>query len=185
MVSYTTTISTFSSQLQDAECRAVCWLWHGTYTQPLVPQRCATSSALILSDRNGHGCMLQYALLHLFGYKVTLDDLKDFRVCSNGLFLNVELTNADSCIRKSTVSLLDTQNVRIQRVLKLLPALLVKDSPMLLVSQLHKPTQQPYSTSLASNSSITTPFASLEMDVLWRVLPAKLLALLVIFNWGI
>lgn len=30
--------------------------------------------------RNGHGCMLQYALLHLFGYDVTLDDLKNFRV---------------------------------------------------------------------------------------------------------
>lgn len=29
---------------------------------------------------NGHGCMLQYALLHLFGYQVTLDDLKNFRV---------------------------------------------------------------------------------------------------------
>ncbi|KAJ9656105.1 Transketolase [Neophaeococcomyces mojaviensis] len=28
---------------------------------------------------NGHGCMLQYALLHLFGYKVTMDDLKSFR----------------------------------------------------------------------------------------------------------
>lgn len=28
---------------------------------------------------NGHGCMLQYALLHLFGYKVTMDDLKHFR----------------------------------------------------------------------------------------------------------
>jgi len=28
---------------------------------------------------NGHGCMLQYALVHLFGYKVTLDDLKSFR----------------------------------------------------------------------------------------------------------
>ncbi|KAJ5291738.1 Transketolase C-terminal/Pyruvate-ferredoxin oxidoreductase domain II [Penicillium angulare] len=28
---------------------------------------------------NGHGCMLQYALLHLFGYKLTLDDLKNFR----------------------------------------------------------------------------------------------------------
>ncbi|KAG2415187.1 transketolase 1 [Aspergillus terreus] len=28
---------------------------------------------------NGHGCMLQYALLHLFGYKVSLDDLKNFR----------------------------------------------------------------------------------------------------------
>ncbi|KAI9804522.1 MAG: hypothetical protein M1825_001421 [Sarcosagium campestre] len=28
---------------------------------------------------NGHGCMLQYALLHLYGYKVTIDDLKAFR----------------------------------------------------------------------------------------------------------
>ena len=27
--------------------------------------------------------MLQYALLHLFGYKVSLDDLKNFRVSSN------------------------------------------------------------------------------------------------------
>ncbi|MCJ1446006.1 MAG: Transketolase [Stictis urceolatum] len=28
---------------------------------------------------NGHGCMLQYALLHLFGYGVSLEDLKQFR----------------------------------------------------------------------------------------------------------
>ncbi|EHA18208.1 hypothetical protein ASPNIDRAFT_207951 [Aspergillus niger ATCC 1015] len=28
---------------------------------------------------NGHGCMLQYALLHLFGYQVSMDDLKSFR----------------------------------------------------------------------------------------------------------
>ncbi|RPA84563.1 transketolase [Ascobolus immersus RN42] len=28
---------------------------------------------------NGHGCMLQYALLHLFGYDLTIDDLKAFR----------------------------------------------------------------------------------------------------------
>jgi len=28
---------------------------------------------------NGHGCMLQYALLHLFGYGVSIDDLKAFR----------------------------------------------------------------------------------------------------------
>ncbi|KAI9835055.1 MAG: hypothetical protein M1819_002607 [Sarea resinae] len=28
---------------------------------------------------NGHGCMLQYALLHLFGYAVSLDDIKAFR----------------------------------------------------------------------------------------------------------
>ena len=129
--------------------------------------------------------MLQYALLHLFGYKVTLDDIKDFRVSPCELSSNIGLTIADSYIRKSTASLLDIQNVRIHRVLKLLRALLVKDSPMLLVSQLHKPTQQPFLTSLALNSSITTPFASSEMAVLWRVLPAKLLVLLVIFNWGI
>ncbi|ROT41539.1 transketolase [Sodiomyces alkalinus F11] len=28
---------------------------------------------------NGHGCMLQYALLHLFGYELSIDDLKAFR----------------------------------------------------------------------------------------------------------
>lgn len=28
---------------------------------------------------NGHGCMLQYALLHLSGYALTIDDLKQFR----------------------------------------------------------------------------------------------------------
>lgn len=28
---------------------------------------------------NGHGCMLQYALLHLYGYDYSIDDLKHFR----------------------------------------------------------------------------------------------------------
>ncbi|KAM3079398.1 Transketolase [Clarireedia jacksonii] len=28
---------------------------------------------------NGHACMLQYALLHLYGYKLSMDDLKAFR----------------------------------------------------------------------------------------------------------
>ncbi|KAI9830872.1 MAG: Transketolase [Phylliscum demangeonii] len=28
---------------------------------------------------NGHACMLQYALIHLFGYEVSMDDLKNFR----------------------------------------------------------------------------------------------------------
>lgn len=35
---------------------------------------------LLTCFRNGHGCMLQYALLHLFGYGVSMDDLKHFRV---------------------------------------------------------------------------------------------------------
>lgn len=33
---------------------------------------------------NGHACMLQYALLHLFGYKLTMDDIKAFRVSAPG-----------------------------------------------------------------------------------------------------
>lgn len=28
---------------------------------------------------NGHACMLQYALLHLYGYELSIDDLKNFR----------------------------------------------------------------------------------------------------------
>ncbi|ROV88944.1 hypothetical protein VPNG_10194 [Cytospora leucostoma] len=28
---------------------------------------------------NGHGCVLQYALLHLYGYALSIDDLKNFR----------------------------------------------------------------------------------------------------------
>ena len=28
---------------------------------------------------NGHGCALLYSILHLFGYDITINDLKDFR----------------------------------------------------------------------------------------------------------
>lgn len=38
---------------------------------------------LTASHSNGHGCMLQYALLHLFGYALSIDDLKNFRVSRN------------------------------------------------------------------------------------------------------
>lgn len=41
-----------------------------------------SSQVLTATHSNGHGCMLQYALLHLFGYAVSLDDLKNFRVCT-------------------------------------------------------------------------------------------------------
>jgi transketolase len=30
--------------------------------------------------------MLQYALLHLFGYALSMDDLKQFRVCEFALY---------------------------------------------------------------------------------------------------
>jgi len=28
----------------------------------------------------GHACMLQYAMLHLYGYAISMDDIKSFRV---------------------------------------------------------------------------------------------------------
>jgi transketolase len=40
--------------------------------------------------------MLQYALIHLFGYKVTIDDLKNFRVgapCASILQLTRSMTD--------------------------------------------------------------------------------------------
>ncbi|RAL64089.1 hypothetical protein DID88_003277 [Monilinia fructigena] len=41
------------------------------------------NSSWINRDRfvlsNGHACMLQYALLHLYGYKLSMDDIKAFR----------------------------------------------------------------------------------------------------------
>lgn len=47
-----------------------------------------------LSDRNsnsnGHGCMLQYALLHLYGYALSIDDLKAFRVSFFSLMCQVD-----------------------------------------------------------------------------------------------
>ena len=43
---------------------------------------CAIEPSLTLGNSNGHGCMLQYALLHLFGYALSIDDLKNFRVRS-------------------------------------------------------------------------------------------------------
>ena len=43
----------------------------------------AKDPAWINRDRfvlsNGHACALQYTMLHLTGYNVTLDDLKSFR----------------------------------------------------------------------------------------------------------
>jgi transketolase len=42
-----------------------------------------SSPAWISRDRfvlsNGHACVLQYCLLHLMGYNLTMDDLKAFR----------------------------------------------------------------------------------------------------------
>ena len=53
-----------------------------SYVPYLTPFSNSTRLKWCVTDSrsNGHGCMLQYALLHLFGYDLTLDDLKAFRV---------------------------------------------------------------------------------------------------------
>ncbi|KAJ1643329.1 Transketolase [Coemansia erecta] len=44
---------------------------------------------------NGHGCALQYVLLHLLGYKLTLDDLKNFRQLDSKTPGHPECTHTD------------------------------------------------------------------------------------------
>lgn len=58
-----------------ADIAAVLWL-HFLKFNPNNPHW-ANRDRFILS--NGHGSMLHYALLHLFGYPLSLDDLKNFR----------------------------------------------------------------------------------------------------------
>lgn len=54
---------------------------------------------------NGHGCALHYAMLHLMGYDVSLDDLKNFR--QMGSKYGVDCRMLDLC----TVGLLDIQRI--------------------------------------------------------------------------
>ncbi|HEX7987337.1 MAG TPA: transketolase [Duganella sp.] len=52
-------------------------LWSGHYSHNPANPKWANRDRFLLS--NGHGSMLHYALLHLSGYAVTMDDLQSFR----------------------------------------------------------------------------------------------------------
>ena len=52
-------------------------LWSGHYSHNPANPKWVNRDRFLLS--NGHGSMLHYALLHLSGYAVTMDDLRDFR----------------------------------------------------------------------------------------------------------
>ena len=52
-------------------------LWDGHYRHNPANPHWANRDRFLLS--NGHGSMLHYALLHLTGYALTMDDLRDFR----------------------------------------------------------------------------------------------------------
>ncbi|MYN38594.1 transketolase [Duganella sp. FT109W] len=52
-------------------------LWSGHYSHNPANPQWVNRDRFLLS--NGHGSMLHYALLHLSGYAVTMDDIKSFR----------------------------------------------------------------------------------------------------------
>ena len=52
-------------------------LWRGVLRHNPKNPQWPNRDRFVLS--NGHGSMLQYALLHLTGYDLTIDDLKQFR----------------------------------------------------------------------------------------------------------
>ncbi|HWW68460.1 MAG TPA: transketolase [Duganella sp.] len=52
-------------------------LWSGHYSHNPANPKWANRDRFLLS--NGHGSMLHYALLHLSGYAVTMDDIRSFR----------------------------------------------------------------------------------------------------------
>ena len=52
-------------------------LWSGHYRHNPANPNWFNRDRFILS--NGHGSMLQYALLHLTGYDLTMEDIKNFR----------------------------------------------------------------------------------------------------------
>ncbi|MYN25981.1 transketolase [Duganella levis] len=52
-------------------------LWSGHYSHNPANPKWVNRDRFLLS--NGHGSMLHYALLHLSGYAVTMDDIKSFR----------------------------------------------------------------------------------------------------------
>ena len=120
-----------------AEIAEVLWRRHMRHN-PANP-KWADRDRFVLS--NGHGSMLIYSLLHLTGYDVSIDDLKNFR----------QLHAKD---RRAT------RNTATPRASKRPPARSAKASPTPSASRWPKRYWPPSSTSPATKSSITTPTLS-------------------------
>lgn len=131
---------------------------------------------------NGHGCMLQYALLHLAGFPLSIDDLKNFRVRDTRSPDSPETPLTLSST--STASPLVTQNPTIPPALR--SPLARSDRVLLtpLVLLLPKSTLLRSSTSPGSSLLTTTHMSSWAMDATWRVLPARPLPWPVTCNWA-
>lgn len=134
------------------------------------------------SHSNGHGCMLQYALLHLAGFGLTIDDLKNFRVRATRLPNSPEPPLTD--FSTSTASPPVTRSPTIPPALRSPLALSAKVLLTLLVLPLPKSTLPPSLTSPDSSLLTTTHMSSWAMDATWRVLPVRLLPSPVTCNWA-
>ena len=122
--------------------------------------------------------MLQYALLHLFGYKLSMDDLKAFRVSfPHHEDICLTLTVLHSMLTASHLVILKAMT---PKVLKSQLGPLDRGSPMLLALLLLKHTPVQSSTGQAMTSLPIIRIASLGMGALWKALRAKLPVLLVI-----
>ena len=113
-------------------------LWRDFLKHNPTNPKWADRDRFVLS--NGHGSMLIYSLLHLTGYDLSIEDLKQFRQ-----------------LHSKTLA---TQNMVMRPVLKPRLALLVKVLPMLLVWQLQKKHLQVNLTVKAMKLSITTLMCS-------------------------
>lgn len=94
--------------------------------------------------------MLQYALLHLFGYAVSIDDLKNFRVSLPDIAEVCQDIFTEYEHSKSTASPPATLKLMTLLVLKSPPVRSVRVSPMPLVSLLRRRIPRVFSTSPAS-----------------------------------
>ena len=92
-------------------------------------------------------CALQYILLHLLGYKLSMDDLKQFRQLDSLTPGHPEHGHTDgqhAYVLRSNVP--ETYYRSTSQVLRLQLGLLVKDLQMLWVSQSPRPTCRPFTT---------------------------------------
>lgn len=117
--------------------------------------------------------MLQYALLHLYDFGLTIDDLKAFRVSILRPLSSFHRSNFYSVHRPSTALPPAILRLTTPPVSRSPLALLDRVSATPLVLPSPRRTLLPPSTSPVSISSTTTHTPSLVMDVSKRVLQVK------------
>jgi len=99
-------------------------------------------------------CALQYIMLHLLGYKLSMDDLKAFRQLDSLTPGHPEANHTDGV---STSTCMKLGFLALHQVSRSPPVPLDKDLPMLLDLQWRRPISAQFTTVKTSISSTTTP----------------------------